>query len=166
MAAGADLVEGDQAAVRDRNPVGVAGQVGKHRLRPGEGRLGVDDPLLPSDGSKVAQEGASFGEVRHGPEEGEPPGVVQRDQPRQKDPSEQLAEHAHRKREGWTRGDPSASVGRDAAAWHDHVHVRMVGNRRSPGVEHGGDADARAPRCFGSEAIVSIVSDAALNSRS
>ena len=24
------------------------------------------------------------------------------------------------------------------------MHVRMAGHRRSPGVEHGGDADARA----------------------
>src|SRR5213592_446787 len=26
----------------------------------------------------------------------------------------------------------------------DHVHVRMMGERRAPGVEHGGDADAGA----------------------
>ena len=30
------------------------------------------------------------------------------------------------------------------AARHDHVHVRMMGHRRAPGVEHGGDADAGA----------------------
>ena len=32
----------------------------------------------------------------------------------------------------------------DAAARHDHVDMGMVGHRRSPGVEHGGDADAGA----------------------
>ena len=32
----------------------------------------------------------------------------------------------------------------DAAARHDHVDVRMVDQRRAPGVEHGGDADAGA----------------------
>ena len=37
-----------------------------------------------------------------------------------------------------------AAVERDAAARHDHVDMRMVGHRRAPGVEHGGDADARA----------------------
>lgn len=36
----AALVKGDQAAVRDRDPVGVAGQVGEHRLRAG-GRPGA-----------------------------------------------------------------------------------------------------------------------------
>ena len=33
---------------------------------------------------------------------------------------------------------------RDAAARHDHVDMGMVGHRRAPCVEHGGDADARA----------------------
>ena len=89
-------------------------------------------------------ERSAVGQVRHGPEEAEPPGIVQRDQPGEEESSEQLAKHAHRKQEGRPRRDPSTSVRRDAAARHDHVHVRMVGHRRSPGVEHGGDADARA----------------------
>src|ERR1051325_776929 len=42
----AALVEADQPAVRDGDPVGVAGEIGEHRLRPGEGRLGVDEPVL------------------------------------------------------------------------------------------------------------------------
>jgi hypothetical protein len=36
------------------------------------------------------------------------------------------------------------SIEGDAAPWHDHVDVRMVGQCRAPCVEHGGDADARA----------------------
>ena len=35
------------------------------------------------------------------------------------------------------------SIECDAAAGHDHVHVGMVRQCRSPGVEHGGDADPR-----------------------
>ena len=38
-----------------------------------------------------------LGEVRHGAEEAEPPGMVQREQPREEKPPEQLAEHTHRK---------------------------------------------------------------------
>ena len=66
----ASLVEGDQAAVRDRDPVGVARQVGEHRLRSREGRLGVDHPALLPDGSQMAQECPPLGQVRHRPEEG------------------------------------------------------------------------------------------------
>jgi len=39
------LGEGDQAAVGDRDPVGVAGEIGEYRLRPGERPLGIDDPF-------------------------------------------------------------------------------------------------------------------------
>src|SRR6266853_3658383 len=36
------------------------------------------------------------------------------------------------------------AVKRDPAARHDHVEMRMMGHRRAPGVEHGGEADAGA----------------------
>ena len=36
--------------------MGVAGEVGKHRLRPGEGRLGVDEPLLPLERCEMCGE--------------------------------------------------------------------------------------------------------------
>ena len=32
----------------------------------------------------------------------------------------------------------------EAAAGHDHVHMRVVGHRRAPGVEDGQDANASA----------------------
>ena len=92
----------------------------------------------------MAQEGASLGEVGDRPEESEPSGIVQRDQPGEEQPTKQLAEHANREQEGRPRRDPAATVRRDAAARHDHVDVRMVGHRRTPCVEHGGDADACA----------------------
>jgi hypothetical protein len=36
------------------------------------------------------------------------------------------------------------AVEREAAAGDDDMGVRMVGERRSPGVQHGGEPDARA----------------------
>jgi hypothetical protein len=36
------------------------------------------------------------------------------------------------------------AVGREAAARYDDMGVRMVGERRSPGVQHGGEPDAGA----------------------
>ena len=77
-------------------------------------------------------------------EEGEPAGVMERDQPGEEQAAEQLAQHAHRQEEGRARRYPALPVERDAAARHDHVDVRMVRHRRAPGVEHGGDADAGA----------------------
>jgi len=40
----ARVVERDEAGVRDRDAVGVSGEIGEDGLRPGERPLGVDDP--------------------------------------------------------------------------------------------------------------------------
>src|SRR5499427_5201165 len=40
-------IESEEATVRDGDAMGVAGEIGQHRLRPGEGRLAVDEPFLP-----------------------------------------------------------------------------------------------------------------------
>jgi hypothetical protein len=50
----AALVESEQAAVRDGDAVSVTGEIGEHRLGPGEGRLGVDEPVLPFEGARCA----------------------------------------------------------------------------------------------------------------
>ena len=41
----AAFIEREQPLVRDRHPVGVAGQIGEHRSRAGERALGIDDPF-------------------------------------------------------------------------------------------------------------------------
>src|SRR5215469_5055919 len=53
----AAFVERNEASVRDGNTVGVAGEIGKHRFRPGEGRLGVDEPSLPLERCETCGEG-------------------------------------------------------------------------------------------------------------
>src|SRR6266404_9047138 len=53
----AALVEADEAAVRDSDAVGVAGEIGEHRLGPGEGRLGIDEPVLPPQRREMGGKG-------------------------------------------------------------------------------------------------------------
>jgi hypothetical protein len=62
----------------------------------------------------------------------------------QKQPAEQPREHAHRQEEARPAGYPPLAVQGNAPARNDHVDVRVVGERRSPGVQHGGHADPRA----------------------
>jgi hypothetical protein len=69
---------------------------------------------------------------------------VELDQPGEEQAAEERAQHPHRQQEGRTRRYPALPIERDAAAWHDHVDVRMMCHRRSPRVEDGGDADASA----------------------
>src|SRR5262249_62029548 len=58
----------------------------------------------------------------------------------QKEPSEQTREHAHWQEEARAACDPARAIEREAATRHDAVHVRGMGERRAPGVEHGGEA--------------------------
>jgi len=52
-----------KATVGDGDAVGVAGEVGEHRFRPGEGRLGVDKPLFPHKRCEVRGEGVATTEA-------------------------------------------------------------------------------------------------------
>ena len=135
------VVEGDEAAVGDGDAVGVAGEIGEHRLGPGEGPLGVDDPLDLAQRRQIRGEGMALGERRVIAEEVEAAGIVRGRELLQEQPAEQPREHAHGQEEARPAGDPALAVGREAAARHDAVDVRVMGERRAPGMEHGGEAD-------------------------
>src|SRR6516164_11474385 len=68
----AALVERNEATVRDGDTMGVAGAIGKYRLRPGEGRLGVDEPLLPLERCEMSGEGLRAPQVLDLDKEREP----------------------------------------------------------------------------------------------
>ena len=58
-------------------------------------------------------------------------------------PPKQAREDPHREEEARFAGDPALPVGRQAATGDDPVHMRMMGQRRAPGVQDQGQADAR-----------------------
>ncbi len=131
----------DQAAVGDGHAVGVAAEIGEHRLGSCEGFLGVDDPLDPAQGFEEGVEGGSVGEARVIAEEGEAALSMELDQPVEKQAPEQPREHAHGEEEVRPARDPLRPVRRQSTTRHDHVHVRVMGHRRAPAMEHRGDAD-------------------------
>ncbi len=53
----AAFVEADQSAVRDGDAMGLAGEIGEHRLGAGKGRLGIDEPVLPPQRREMGSEG-------------------------------------------------------------------------------------------------------------
>src|SRR5215475_3781143 len=59
----AAFVESDETAVRDGDAMGVAGEIGEHRLGPGEGWLGIDEPVLPSQRREMPGEGLTATEA-------------------------------------------------------------------------------------------------------
>jgi hypothetical protein len=77
-------------------------------------------------------------------EEVQPPGLVRGGQSFEEQAAEEAREHPHGQKEAGPAGNPALAVGRKAAARDDDMGVRMVGQCRSPGVEDGGESDARA----------------------
>jgi hypothetical protein len=58
--------------------------------------------------------------------------------------AEQPREDAHGQKEARPAGDPAQTVRREAAPRGDHVNVRMMGQRRTPGMQNRYGADAGA----------------------
>ena len=120
------VLERHQPAVGDRDPMGVAGKVGQHLLRPGERRLGVDHPLPPALGREAGLEGAGLrepGKITKGPELALAMGLLET---LEEEAPEQTREHPHRQEETRPAGDPAAAIEGDAAGRHDAVHVNAV----------------------------------------
>jgi hypothetical protein len=55
--------------------------------------------------------------------------------------SEQAREDPDREEEPWLARHPSIGIRGEAAAGYDAVHVRVMGQGGSPGVQHQGGAD-------------------------
>ena len=58
--------------------------------------------------------------------------------------AEQAREHAHRQEEARLAGDPARTVGGEATAGNDAMHMRMVRQRRAPRMQDQGHTDVRA----------------------
>ena len=95
------------------------------------GASAASKALLSASGREVAEEGEAAGR-KQGCEAVE------------EETAEEPRQHPHGQEEAGLAGDPARSVGRQAAAGNDDMDVRMMGERRAPGVQDGGEADARA----------------------
>jgi hypothetical protein len=92
-------VEGDQPAVRDGDAVGVAREIGEHRLRSGEGSLAVDEPPRRPERREEGGEGISVAEMAVLAEELQLAGGMRRGELLQHQPAKERREHAHRQKE-------------------------------------------------------------------
>ncbi len=71
------LIQGDQPAVGDGDPVGVAGEIGQKRLRPSEGLPDVNHPLLLPQWREITLEGTVLDQILHVAEEAQLPGGME-----------------------------------------------------------------------------------------
>ena len=88
-------VERDQAAVRDGDTVGIARQIGEHRLGAGERAFGIDEPAGLSERGEERGECFGSGEMRMGAKELQLARRMCRRQLAEHQPAEQLRENPH-----------------------------------------------------------------------
>jgi len=136
------VVDVDQAVVRDRDAVGVTGEILQDVLGAVEGWLGVDDPF---GAPRLVEEAAERGGA---PVVGE--AAVQLDAPFperfgklcEELAPEEAAEHAYGKEEPWATRPPGVSVIGQAACGDHAVHMGMVHEGLAPGVKDGEEPEA------------------------
>jgi hypothetical protein len=107
-------------------------------------RLGVDHPLDLAQWGEPGRESGGVRQAHKVVEEDKLAGGVQDDQTLQEQASEQTGKNPDMQEEAWAAGDPVSAIGGQPAAGNDHVDMGMMGHRRAPGVQYGGDADPGA----------------------
>lgn len=122
-------LEGHEPAVGDGDAVGVAREIREHLIRPRERALGVDHPIVAME---RLQEGAKYidvAEIGMIAEEAKRAVDVRGDKALKHQAPKQPRQHAHGQKEIGPAWDPSLTVGCNAAAGDDAMHMRVMGER-------------------------------------
>src|SRR6185312_15975649 len=123
----------------DGHPMGVAAEIVEYLLRTAEWSLGVDDPFDAAQRVQMFGERCRLGEWGQLTEEAQRAGIEDGRQPLQEQPAIEPGEYADRQEESGPACDP-ASFARQAATRHDAVHMRVMEQVLSPGMQHGDHA--------------------------
>ena len=140
-------IESKEATVRDGDAMGVAGELGKHCFWPGEGWLGVNEPVLPLKRCEACAEGLAATQVLDLAKERQPARRVGVGECGQEEPPEQAGKHPHRQQEA----GPAAHPARSVDTLIDSRSILSVGKRasHSHSVESGGDGTIKSARSGG-----------------
>src|SRR5439155_19667652 len=90
--------------------MGVAGEVGEYCFWPGEGRLGVDKPVLPLERCEVRGEGFAATQTLDLAKEHQPPRRVGIGERSPEEPPEQPGKDPHRYQEAGLAAHPARPV--------------------------------------------------------
>ena len=144
------VVDGKEPGIGDCRAMRVAGEIGEHALGSAERRLGVDDEGALAQRAHPLGEDGRIGKPGQIAEEAEftaPEGCVQAFE---EDAAERLRQRLYGQEEVRLAGDPALAVEGDAPAGGKTVDMRVMGERLSPSVQNGDQADLGA-EAFGGE---------------
>src|ERR1700676_4832366 len=106
--------------------------------------LAIDHPFAVAQRRQISREGSRICQRSVLAEELEFPGAMSGGELLQDQPAEQARENTHVEEKVGSAGDPARTIERDAATRNDHMDMRMVVERRAPGVEDREQPDAGA----------------------
>src|SRR5215468_7936706 len=109
----------------------VAGEISKHRFRPGEGRLGVDKPVLALERREMRREGLTTTEVFDLAKEREAACRVGAGERLQEEPPEQAGKHPHRQQKAGLAAHPMCPVEGYPATQRNAVLIGGTGTGKS-----------------------------------
>ena len=138
------VVDGDEPRIGDRRAMRVAGEISEHALGSAERRLGVDDEGALPQRAQALGEGVVLGERGQIAEEAEFASLEGGFEAVEEQPAEGLRQRVNGEQEVRLAGDPAIAVEGEAAAGDETVNVRVVGERLSPSMQHGDQADLGA----------------------
>ena len=127
--------------VGDGDAMRIARQIVQHMFGATEGRLGIDDPVLPIE--RAQEDGEALVVVeRHALTE-EAQLIAGKETPQSSDElaAEYTTEDLDWEQEAVTGRDPAGVIFRESATGHQAVDVRMWSERLSPGVQDGQEAE-------------------------
>lgn len=102
----------DQSMVRDRDPMGIAAEIGQHRLRAAKWGFGIYHPFRFAERGEPLRKGILLRQVIEIAKEGELACAVRVLEPIQKQASEQPSQHPNMQKEPRFAGDPPRAIRR------------------------------------------------------
>src|SRR6266851_20285 len=115
--------------------MGVAGEIGEHLFGAAERSLGMDDPGNGPQRSQAGGEQGWLAQARQTVEKPELARIERRLEAGQEKPAIEPRQHLHRQKEPRLAADPAGPVGRGPATRHEAVHMGMMMQVLSPGVQ-------------------------------
>ncbi len=141
------VVDRNEPRIGDRGAMRVADDIGQYALGAAEGRLGVDDERAVPQRAHTLGERGGLGERSQVAEESEFAAAESGFQAVEEQTAEGLRQDPDGEQEVGFANDPSLAVEGDAAAGDETMDMRVMGQRLSPAVQDGDEAD------FGAETL-------------
>jgi len=137
-------IERNEPVIADRDPMGIAAQIAKHRCWTSHRLLDIDDPAFPTQRLNKSPECLGIFQRPGGATEAELVSAVCPFQSVEKLATKDFLEHTERKKEAIPWCYPMAAIGGKATDRHEAVDVWMEKQVLAPTVQDGEEPDLGA----------------------